>query len=416
MSTKVNLKAQVVISVFLVFLGGTDSAGRIIKVPLDFDNIQAAIDDANDGDMILVSIGTYRGQGNRDINFAGKAITVTGVDPEDPYIVAATVIDCESAGRGFSFHSGEDANSVLAGLTITDGSADRGGAIRILTAGPTISNCIITGNTATSCGGGIDGGGGVIANCTITGNTATVDGGGVYMRPGLIVGCTISDNWAGQNGGGIAECSQVAACLISGNQAVEKGGGIYNYNIEFSAYIIACMFRGNSAAYGGGLYQSWVDWIDPGVNITSCAFSGNYASIDGGGLYCDSCIACVTNCTFSGNHAASAGGGLYNAMGIVNCVFWGNTDSTGAGEYAQISGSVGGVSYSCIQDDDPNDASIPFGGEDNGNIDDNPQFVRDPNDGGDGWGVGDNDDFGDLHLQSGSPCINAGHSFSEFKV
>ncbi len=26
-------------------------------------------------------------------------------------------------------------------------------------------------------------------------------------------------------------------------------------------------------------------------------------------------------------------------------------------------------------------------------------FVREPNDGGDGWGVGDNDDYGDLHLQ-----------------
>jgi outer membrane protein assembly factor BamB len=74
------------------------------------------------------------------------------------------------------------------------------------------------------------------------------------------------------------------------------------------------------------------------------------------------------------------------------------------------------VFSSCIQDDDPNDASIPFGGEDNDNIDDNPMFVRDPNDGGDGWGVGDNDDFGDLHLQSGSPCINAGVNVSEFRV
>ncbi|MDH4240131.1 MAG: hypothetical protein OEW48_11260 [Phycisphaerae bacterium] len=49
MSLKRNLKTQVVISVFLVILGSTASAGRIIKVPLDFDNIQAAIDDANDG-------------------------------------------------------------------------------------------------------------------------------------------------------------------------------------------------------------------------------------------------------------------------------------------------------------------------------------------------------------------------------
>jgi outer membrane protein assembly factor BamB len=398
--------------------------------PADFNNIQAAIDDSNDGDIIYVFPGVYRGVGNRDIDFGGRAITVQSVVPEDPYIVAATVVDCNSAGRGFYFHSGEDGNSVLDGLTITNGNADRGGAIRIAPAGvavgPTIANCIITGNTATSYGGGTYGGWGVIANCTITGNTATVDGGGVYACPGLVVGCTISDNWAGQNGGGIAECSWVTDCLISGNEAVEKGGGIYN--IESSADIIACMFRGNSAAYGGGLSAACgygLHWYEIELRVGSCAFSGNNASIDGGGLYsycgldCYPCCAYVSNCTFSGNHAASAGGGLYgtdSTPGLVNCVFWGNTDSTGTGEFAQISGSVACVGYSCIQDDDPNDASIPFGGEDSGNIDDNPMFVRDPNDGGDGWGVGDNDDFGDLHLQSGSPCINAGRSVSEFKV
>ena len=45
------------------------------------------------------------------------------------------------------------------------------------------------------------------------------------------------------------------------------------------------------------------------------------------------------------------------------------------------------------------------------------RIVRDPDDGGDGWGddpltlevdEGANDDFGDLRLQPGSPCINAG--------
>jgi len=46
MSSKVNMKAQVVISVFLVLMGSTAWAGRSIKVPLDFENILAAIEDA----------------------------------------------------------------------------------------------------------------------------------------------------------------------------------------------------------------------------------------------------------------------------------------------------------------------------------------------------------------------------------
>ena len=37
-----------------------------------------------------------------------------------------------------------------------------------------------------------------------------------------------------------------------------------------------------------------------------------------------------------------------------------------------------------------------------------PNFARDPNDGGDGWGVGNNDDYGDMHITPGSLCIDAG--------
>jgi len=45
-----------------------------------------------------------------------------------------------------------------------------------------------------------------------------------------------------------------------------------------------------------------------------------------------------------------------------------------------------------------------------GNIDLDPLFARAPSDGGDGWGVGGNDDFGDLRLRTGSPCIDAGRN------
>jgi len=52
---------------------------RIITVdddaPADFNNIQAAIDDANNGDIVEVKPGTYTGDGNRDIDFNGKART-----------------------------------------------------------------------------------------------------------------------------------------------------------------------------------------------------------------------------------------------------------------------------------------------------------------------------------------------------
>jgi outer membrane protein assembly factor BamB len=118
-----------------------------------------------------------------------------------------------------------------------------------------------------------------------------------------------------------------------------------------------------------------------------------------------------TNCTITGNTAEYGGGGIFceteEQISLTNCILWGNVDSGAPIQPCQIFGGTPEVMFSCIQDDDPNDTDIPFG-DANGNIDDNPMFVRNPDDGGDGWGVGDNDDFGDLHLQNISPCINTG--------
>jgi hypothetical protein len=143
----------------LVLLGSTASAGRIIKVPLDFDNIQAAIDDANDGDLIFVSDGIYRGQGNRDIDFLGKGIAV-----RSEHGPTNCIIDCQGSAdeqhMGFLFHSGEGPNSVLDGFTITNGYHEEAGAILCTyvsirdfrPSNPTITNCVITNNRGVVCG------------------------------------------------------------------------------------------------------------------------------------------------------------------------------------------------------------------------------------------------------------------------
>ena len=114
--------------VFLVFwvvvffsTGAVFGVDRL--VPGVYPTIQAGIDSAGPGDMVIVSAGTY----NENLDFGGKAITVTSSNPADPNVVAATVIDCAGSGRGVYFGNGEGASSVLDGLTITGGSEYGGG-------------------------------------------------------------------------------------------------------------------------------------------------------------------------------------------------------------------------------------------------------------------------------------------------
>jgi Zn-dependent metalloprotease len=93
-----------------------------------YPTIQRAINASNHGDTVLVHRGVYR---EINIDFKGKAITVKSENPEDPAIVAATVIDCAEVGtnwfhdvrRAFLFQNGESRNSVLAGITIKNATA-----------------------------------------------------------------------------------------------------------------------------------------------------------------------------------------------------------------------------------------------------------------------------------------------------
>ncbi|MBA7646107.1 hypothetical protein ES703_53868 [subsurface metagenome] len=114
MSVRANLKSCLVMAMFLIAMGCATAEGRVIYVDDDgtaeFDNIQAAINDANDGDTVIIADGTYTGDGNRDIDFLGKAITLRSENgPEN------CIIDCNGSEtgyhRGFYFHNGEDSNS-----------------------------------------------------------------------------------------------------------------------------------------------------------------------------------------------------------------------------------------------------------------------------------------------------------------
>lgn len=104
-----------------------------------YASIQRAINDARPGDEIVVGPGACQYFGN--INFKGKNLTLRSIDPTDPAVVAATVINGDHRRSTVTFSSGEEASCVLDGFTITGGTV----GISCNNASPTIRNCTIGG-------------------------------------------------------------------------------------------------------------------------------------------------------------------------------------------------------------------------------------------------------------------------------
>ncbi|MCK5613297.1 hypothetical protein KAR91_66110, partial [Candidatus Pacearchaeota archaeon] len=87
-----------------------------------YSRIQFAIERADDCDTIVVTEGTYY----ENIDFKGKDITLTSTNPDDPAVVAGTVIKGNGQSSTVTFSGTESATCELTGLTITSGVLDDG--------------------------------------------------------------------------------------------------------------------------------------------------------------------------------------------------------------------------------------------------------------------------------------------------
>ncbi|MHC4736833.1 MAG: hypothetical protein ACYTDW_20635, partial [Planctomycetota bacterium] len=236
----------------------------------DFPTIQQAIDAAFDGDEVIIEPGIYNGTGNYNIYFWGKAITVRSVAPNNPAIVAATIIEPNTITIGFRFQRAEQADSVVDGITIRRciGTAaiycSRGSpSIYCSYSSALISNCVIRNNSGSGlrCSKSELN----VRNCIFTGNR------GAY-----------SDYHAETSRGGgiwfLGENISITNCTFSGN-AADFGGGVCSYTSsnEMNKMTISnCIFRDNDANDGPQIA------LTPYYKDKPSTVSVSYSDVQGG--------------------------------------------------------------------------------------------------------------------------------------
>jgi predicted outer membrane repeat protein len=258
------------------------------------------------GELILDKDLTIQGPGSNVITVSGSHLST----------VFEVLIGRTDTISGLTVASG------LAPTSLPGGGIDNGGTL-------TVSDSILTGNSAV--GTGIAGHGGGIFNsgtltidgCTLSNNSSTVEGGGIDNSGMLMVsGSTLTGNTAdggpgsfNGTGGGIASTGvlTVETSSFMDNAARENGGAIYTTGQVPS--IDQCMFTSNASSLGAALSTSGTG----NVTITSSAFSQNstiaYHGSQGGAIEDQNTqgTMSITDTTFDNNFAVRAGGAIWHA-------------------------------------------------------------------------------------------------------
>ncbi len=379
----------------------------ILRVPHDYPTIQAAIVAASSGDQVVVGPGNYP----EAISFLGKDIVVRSSAGHDETTIDATGLDTSVV----SFTNNEPTTARLEGFAITGGtgrprlvspsSPDRyGGGIFLDSTvnytgpKPTIVNCIVSGNSASTAGSGIYIGwtcSAMVRECAFTENAGAtcIENFCNYTLPLTLIECVISSNFGAgvsvtgyatlkdcricQNAGDGVQTltyndtpSSLERCIIDDNKGIGVSSEKNVYGYAQVDRLSECVVTRNQK---GGIQISYffTEALEGTLaEKTVIADNGSFGvSVFGYDPVLTYMPTLLYNCTVVKNAVSGYG---YIGNSIVIGPVSGLLEVT----YSDISGGYTGV----------------------GNIDADPLFVDAAT--------------GNYHLQAGSPCINTGHPWS----
>ena len=303
--------------------------------PADFDSIQAAVDFASDGDVVLVAPGIYTSTDDQVVDLEGKRILLAAAIP------GTAIIDGESFRRGVRCRNGETSKTVIEGFVIRNCRASwydwndndaidfweyfGGGFWNRDGSSPTIRSCLFVGNDAEYGGAILNGDENgttcrpMIVDCRFLDNGSSAClGGAIYnwAAEPVITDCRFIEN-RGFFGGAVLNFDgsrpEFRDCLFQANTAASDGGAMYND--ASSPVVRACIMEENAAGdEGGGVFNA-----DPGSSVAvpefiDCTFTSNTANAEGGAMHNFSISPLLEDCSIRGN-VASDGGGIYSWNG-----------------------------------------------------------------------------------------------------
>jgi hypothetical protein len=384
-----------------------------------YTTIQAAIDAAGDGDTIRIVYGTW--DENLDIS---DDITLEGgyskecptprtyTDPQ------YTIIDGGAADHVVSITGGSTV--ALDGLTLTNGFAQKGGGVYVSGASADLNYVVVASNVISptgpstydwAYGGGVfvENGSISLSNCEITdnklepGTVGTSFGGGLALdwvpaggATAVIQATSITSNtnpsdsnlYGGGlflDGGGVQVTFEGTDNLLAYNEA-KYGGGVYMYgDVDLEGLLIE---DNHALNYGGGIF---VGSGYHGGMIANNYLVGNTAGQNGPSIFTLDDGLRIANNTIVGTFYGAFAGIDINQYGtgtleVINNIVVSHTIGIRAENLASVT-----LSHNDVWNNTTNYFNIAPGSSD---ISVDPEFV-DP----------DNDDY---HLDSDSPCIDAG--------
>jgi len=383
--------------------------------------IQAALDVAQDYDIIQCQYGIYTGPGNTGLDFAGKPVMLTS---------SSCTIDCQNITRGIKFQDHEDRRTVVNGITFQNAHAeDEWGCVWCdNSSSPTILNCYFwySAYDAIDCSNGSDP---LVKGCKVyftpwagiyweESNPTITDCAFYYCAwgacswnatAGTVENCTFSMNEYQQiifwDSAGVT----VKDCTIAGyhpwynkyDDSIffdNSSGTVENCNITQGHGGIRC-FNGSNvsvkncsvteARWAGvecnnnssaTVLNSTLQYCQNGVNssgnsnpqVINCVLKGNNAA-----FYCKESSPVIINCTVIDCGWWAIGLEANSNLEIINSIFWNNPSIL----YEADAGNTLSMNYSLVQG----------GWQGTGNINADPLLQA-----------------GTFRLTKNSPCINAG--------